>query len=143
MKYIAYATIIKDEMKLKNTETFKKFLTALKYKTKDETKIKLTIERDIKRRTSGKDWESSNENGYYWAVVIPILSEYFGYLPDETHEALKLKFLRTGGDDKFPRLGSTSVLNKIDWEELMEKIRIWALTDFNIKIPEPNEDNKN
>lgn len=139
MKYIAYATIIKDEMKLKNPETFKKFITALKYKTKDETKIKMTLERDIKRRTSGKDWENSNENGYYWAVVIPILSEYFGYFPQETHESLKLKFLQKGGSDKFPRLGSTSNLNKIEWEELMEKIRIWALTDFNVKIPEPNE----
>lgn len=139
MKYIAYATIIKDEMKLKNPETFKKFITALKYKTKDETKIKMTLERDIKVRTSGKDWENSNENGYYWSVVIPILSEHFGYLPDETHEALKLKFLQKGGDDKLPRLGSTASLNKIEWEELMERIRVWALTDFNVKIPEPNE----
>lgn len=139
MKYIAYANIIKDEMKLKNPEKFKQFLTALKYKTKDETKIKLTLERDIKIRTSGREWENSNENGYYWAVVIPILSEHFGYLPDETHESLKMKFLRLGGSDKFPRLGSTTALNKIEWEELMEKIRIWALTDFNVKIPEPNE----
>lgn len=139
MKYIAYATIIGDKMELKNPEKFKQFITALKYKTKDETKIKLTLERDIKIRTSGKDWENSNENGYYWSVVIPILSEHFGYFPDETHESIKLKFLQTGGDDKFPRLGSTASLNKIDWEELMEKIRIWALTDFNVKIPEPNE----
>ena len=139
MKFIAYDTIIKDEMKLKNPEKFKQFLTALKYKTKDETKIKLTLERDIKPRTSNKEYESSNQNGYFWTVVIPILSEHFGYLPNETHEALKLKFLRTGGSDKLPRINGTSELNKIEWEDLMEKIRIWALTDFNVKIPEPNE----
>lgn len=139
MKYIAYATIIKDEMKLKNPDKFKQFLTALKYKTKDETKIKLILQRDIKQRTSKKEYENSNQNGYYWAVIIPILSEHFGYLPDETHEALKLKFLQKCGSDNFPKLGSTGALNKIEWEDLMEKIRIWALTDFNVKIPEPNE----
>lgn len=139
MKYIVYATIIGDKMELRDPEKFKKFLTALKYKTKDETKIKLTMQRDIKPRTSNKETEPSNQNGYYWSVVIPILSEYFGYLPDEIHESIKMKFLQVGGDDKFPKLGSTAALNKIDWEELMEKIRIWALTDFNVKIPEPNE----
>lgn len=140
MRYIVYATIEGDEMKLKDKEKFKKFITDLKYKTKDKTNIKLTLERDIKKRTSGKDSEPSNQNGYYWDVVIPILSEYFGYFPNETHDALKLKFLRKGGSDKFPKLGSTASLNKNQWEELMELIRIWALTDFNIKIPEPNED---
>jgi len=139
MKFIAYGIIQKDEMKLKNPDRFKKFLTALRFKAKDETPIKLTIERDIKRRTQGADHEPSNQNGYYWSVVIPILSEHFGYLPDEVHLALKFKFLRNGGSENLPKFRSTSSINKHEWEDLMEKIRIWALSDFDIKIPLPNE----
>jgi hypothetical protein len=38
-----------------------------------------------------------------------------------------------------PKVRSTTTYDKIEWEELMEKIRVWALTEFNIKIPKPNE----
>lgn len=139
MKFVAYATIKGDEMILSNKDKLKKFLTVLKYKTKDETKIKLTLERDIKPRTSGKEGEPSNQNGYWWAYVIPPIADYCGYTNSETHEALKMKFLRQGGSDKLPLIGSTAELNKLQWEDLMEQVRIWALTDLGVKIPLPNE----
>lgn len=103
--------------------------------------IEITVDKMTRKRTTGKydQGEEGNQNGYYWTIIIPILGEYFGYLPDEIHEALKFKFLRKAGDDKLPTVKSSTKLNRIDWEDWMEKIRIWALADYNIKIPLPNE----
>lgn len=81
---------------------------------------------------------SSNQNRYYWGVVIKILSDHFGYLDDEMHEAMKLMFLRkTKGP--LETLISTTRLNTLEFEEYVEKIRIWAMTEQEIKIPLPGE----
>lgn len=102
-------------------------------------KVQLVIKELRKKRTTGKIHEISNQNGYFWGVVIPILCESFGYTPDEMNLAIKVKFLRIGGTDDLPKVRSTSDLNKGEWEELMGKIRTWASSDYNIYIPEPYE----
>ena len=33
------------------------------------------------------------QNNYYWGVVVPAVSNYTGFTPEETHEALKEKYL--------------------------------------------------
>ena len=80
---------------------------------------------------------SNNQNRYYFGIVIKILGDELGYMPDEMHEALKWKFLRKGG--KLETVKSTSSLTTIEFEEYLELIRIWALRDLEINIPLPNE----
>ena len=87
---------------------------------------------------------SSNENRYYWGVIVRILGDEFGYLPDEMHQVLKRLFLSyekpnkiTGEIEIFAE--STSGLTTEQAEEYYEKIRIWALSEFSILIPLPNE----
>ena len=80
---------------------------------------------------------SNNQNKYYWGVVIKILGDELGYMPDEMHNALRWKFLRKGG--KLETVKSTSSLTTIEFEEYLELIRIWALRDLEIAIPLPNE----
>jgi len=80
---------------------------------------------------------SNNQNRYYFGIVIKILGDELGYMPDEMHEALKWKFLRKGG--KLETVKSTSSLTTIEFEEYLELIRIWALRDLEIAIPLPNE----
>jgi len=80
---------------------------------------------------------SNNQNKYYWGVVIKILGDELGYMPDEMHNALRWKFLRKGG--KLETVKSTSSLTTIEFEEYLELIRIWALRDLEINIPLPNE----
>ena len=77
------------------------------------------------------------QNKYYWGVVVEMLGNELGYMPEEMHEALKWKFLRKGG--KLETVKSTTSLNTIEFEIFLEKVRIWAITDFQIKIPLPNE----
>lgn len=123
-------TIQNNTLTLDNPERFKKYLSTLKAK-----KVSLTVKPHRRIRTTGKKKEPSNQNGYLWGAVYPILCDYFGYTPDEMHEAIKHKFLRIGGPDELPKIKSTSKLSRIEWEDLMEKIRIWALSDYGINIP--------
>jgi len=100
-----------------------------------------------KPRTTGSDANlaegKGNQNGYYWHVVIPILAEHFGLELWQMHDELRLKFLPTVSkiDPNKIMGGSTKNLDRVQWEDLMERIRIWAITDdtINIKIPLPNE----
>ena len=80
---------------------------------------------------------SNNQNRYYFGIVIKILGDELGYMPDEMHEALKWKFLRKGG--KLETVKSTSSLTTIEFEQYLELVRIWALRDLGINIPLPNE----
>jgi hypothetical protein len=133
-----YYEIKAGELKLTNPELFKNYTASLKSKTGT-----IIVEPDKNRRTQGNGdisnitGQPSNQNGYYWAVVIPILCDYFGYFPDEMHHAIKTKFLRNGGTDELPRIGSTAKLSRVEFENLMEKIRCWAISDYGVNIPPP------
>ena len=109
-------------------------------KTLNDGVYKMELKRMYGRRTTGKTPEKSNQNGYYWAVVIPELANHLGYAPDEMNEALKYKFLRKGGSDELPKIGSTTTMDKVQFEDFMEMIRIFALVEYGLNIPLPNED---
>ena len=77
---------------------------------------------------------SIEQNKYYWAVVVKILAEHFGYMPEEMHGVLKFHFVRTLGCD------SSTELSTYEFSiEFIEKIRTWAQTEFNVYIPAPGE----
>ncbi|MEA2036722.1 MAG: hypothetical protein U9O94_04400, partial [Nanoarchaeota archaeon] len=78
------------------------------------------------------------ENAYYWGVVVKLIGEHLGYLPNEVHDALKWKFLRREGL-KLDKSLSTTVLDTIDFEEYLSNIRQWAGQDLEMIIPLPNE----
>lgn len=87
---------------------------------------------------------SNPENRYYWGVVIKILCSEFGYFQEEMHELLKRLFLGyekanriTGEIERFCK--STKELSTQEAEDFYEKIRVWALTEYSIYIPLPNE----
>lgn len=84
------------------------------------------------------------QNKYYWGVIVPMLASEFGYYKDEMHEVLRRKFISytkenpfTGETEMFAR--STTKLNTIDMEIYLECIRAWALSEFSIYLPLPNE----
>jgi len=91
------------------------------------------IVRKVRSQRSGK------QNRYYWPVVVGLLAEHCGYTPEEMHEALKWKFLRTEVDSPLPTVRSTTSLSTVEFEEYQEQIRIWASSDLGVYIPLPNE----
>lgn len=91
-----------------------------------------------------KEKRSNIQNSYYW-VVVGIISEYIGYLPDEIHQLLKDKFLgrnqnvikKTG--EVFYVLKSTTALDTSEFSNYIEQIRLWALQDLDCYCPTPDE----
>lgn len=86
---------------------------------------------------------SDNQNRYYYGVVIKILSEELGFLPDEMHEVLKQKFLTSEtikiGSEEFVIVKSTASLNTVEFEDYLSQIRSWASMELNTLIPLPND----
>lgn len=98
---------------------------------------KVEIKRDRENR-------SGQQNKYYWGVVIQMISEYTGFLPDEVHELLKGKFLKY--DKAFKTTGeaftisrSTTDLDTWEFENYLEQCRIFAASEIELIIPLPNE----
>ena len=85
-----------------------------------------------------KSQRSNPQNNYYFGVVCKILGDYFGYTEEEMHDALKYKFLRKGAAD-LETVQSTTKLNTAEFEDYLEKVRRWALLEYNVSIPLPNE----
>ena len=85
-----------------------------------------------------KSQRSSQQNRYYFGVVIKLIGEYCGYDTDDMHEALAMKFLRiedcpiTGA----PRRKRTPKTNTAEFAAYVDQcIRFGA--ELGVVIPEP------
>lgn len=76
---------------------------------------------------------SDQQNKYYWAVPVKILSEHLGYLPEETHGLIKYYVFRPLGYE------STTQPSTITFEIAMDNLRTWMQTEFDLYCPLPNE----
>jgi len=114
------------ELKLTQPDSFKRYLHSLR------GEIELVVRKWKKRRTS-------NQNSYYWGVVIPILCESLGYSDEEMHEALKWKFLRNKDREKLPTVKSTASLSTVEFKNYIDKIVMWASQEESIVIPDPDK----
>ena len=80
---------------------------------------------------------SLNQNKYYWGIIIKMLGDEFGYIAEEMHDALRMRFLQTH-TDKLPTIKSTKKLSTKEFEEYLSKIRQWA-SEQGTFLPLPNE----
>lgn len=95
-----------------------------------------------------KNNRSMMQNNYYWKCIVQVLAEELGYFNDEMHDTLKVKFAsewqsievnnKTIG---LQTVNSTARMNTKAFEIYAEKIRIWALSELNIRLMLPNEYN--
>lgn len=103
--------------------------------------------------SSKKKNRSSEQNRYYWGIVVPIFQQGFfenyneWQSKEEIHEFIKQHFnykeIVNNNSGEVLRLGSTTTdLSTTDFEILMDKCRFFADDFFNIKIPLPNEQSK-
>lgn len=126
---IFYAKALDGKLQFERQAEFKHYLKSLK------GDVQVTISKRKKIR-------SIAENSYYWGVVIKIVSDEMGLLPDETHEFLKSLFLKMGMEVKGKRYEvtrSTTLLSTIEFEDYLAKCRAWTSMELNTYIPEPNE----
>jgi len=105
-------------------------------------KVKVVVGEYKKRR-------SMAQNSYYWGVVIPRLLGLFNVNGNEMDDEemhiyvkehiLKLKKKVFSPEGEFQSIpGSTKKLTTDEFEEAMEKIRVWA-SEHGLIIPLPNE----
>ena len=100
------------------------------------TKLEIIIRKYRSKRTL-------LQNNYYWGTVIPILSDYFGYEPEEMHEELKLKFNPVKSKIDPTRMigGSTTKMSTEEFycgeQSYVERICRWAAMEYGVYIPPP------
>jgi len=107
-------------------------------KFKDNEQVRITVTRLTKEKI-----RSIVQNNYYQGVVLKIIAEHFGHIgpgeKEELADSLRAMFLV-----KTTKLGlqvvvSTTVLSTKLFERYLQAIRDWALQEYQIKIPLPNE----
>lgn len=97
--------------------------------------IVLTIEPKSSVRTLA-------QNSYLWGVVYKIISDYTGFTTQEIHEVCKKKFLYYEKMHKNKSYGftkSTTGLNKMNFSDYIERIKVFAAETFNLNIPSPED----
>ena len=88
------------------------------------------------------DIRTNAENRYYWGVIVRMVSDEMGIIPDEAHDFLKGLFLKEGvevEEKRFEIVRSTASLTVAQFEEYCEKARQWAASELGCVIPLPGE----
>lgn len=93
--------------------------------------VEVTVRKERSQR-------SLQQNSYYHAVVVKMLSDFTGYEQDEMHEILKQQFLKKVNADGFEFVKSTTKLSTVEFEEYLESIKRWAAM-LGCVVPDPNE----
>jgi len=103
------------------------------------TKLEITIRKQKTKRTN-------DQNAYYWGVVIPILSDYFGHdNPEDMHEDLKQEFNPIESKVKPGTKigGTTTKLSTVEFfcdeTSYVERICRWAAMEHGLFIPPPKK----
>jgi aspartyl-tRNA synthetase len=93
-----------------------------------------------------KNNRSMMQNNYYWKCIVQVLAEELGYFNDEMHDCLKVKFASEWSSIEINNktiglqtVNSTARMNTKAFEIYAETIRIWALSELNIRLMLPNE----
>lgn len=145
-----YGTISNGKIVHADPEAFEKYIRNFQ----EGKEVEITVGPKYKRRTQGAPGEPTNFNGYYWGVIIRIISDVMGELDDNvTHGLLQMIFNKKGVEIcnpetklleniEIPR--GTKYLSGGDFAEYCMKIRTWAaipgnLTESGVYIPEPHE----
>jgi len=101
--------------------------------------VELTLKKIIKKR-------SYNQNAYYWGVVIKMLSEHIGEKNRlKVHESLKFAlgirkcYFDLVNNKPFEMVVSTTKYSTTDFEEYLQRVRLFCNEHFALMIPLPNE----
>lgn len=93
--------------------------------------VLITIEPDKASRTT-------QQNRYYFGVIVKILADELGYSVDEMHEALKWKFLKIH-ENELPTVRSTTDLSTAEFSDYCEKIKQFAAFELSVVLPDPGQ----
>lgn len=114
-----------------------------------EQDISIVIKRNYRRRTTGNKeaGDKGNQNGYLYAVVLPMVSEATGYTIDQACDALETMLCQTGLNEYgMPKILRFKEMTTVEFNEYVidaenpNSVRSWALETLEIDIPEPEKE---
>lgn len=114
-------------------------IPAFKYAKRLLSEIKKPITIIVSKK---KKKRSLNQNSYYWGIVLKIIGDELGYFPEEMHKCFATMFLKKFieiGGQCIETYGSTTKLKTGEFEDYIQKIRIFASSELGILVPLPNE----
>jgi hypothetical protein len=121
---IFHGTVLNGKLKLDNRQGFSRLVQMLEGR---EIEIRLA-----KRRKA----RSSPQNRFYWGVLIRMMSEHTGHLPDEVHEGFKHHFLVDRIDTGLPRVRSTSSLTTEEFSRYVDDC-VQLSAEMGVIVPDP------
>lgn len=103
----------------------------------------LTYGKVRRKRTQGAPGEKGNQNGYYWAVVLPTISDFTGHTPEELHEIYKHRFasrkrytMKDGSTVIIPK--STASMDTLEFTAYIDRICAEA-AEMGCVVPSPEK----
>ena len=104
--------------------------------------IQIVIDKKKRRRTSGKQHEAGNQNGYYRAVILPIVADYSGERTEAMHEQLLQLYApkvptQVLGDTVLQPIRSSN-MSTVQFKEFCDTIT-QKMDELNVHIPEPTK----
>ena len=72
---------------------------------------------------------TEQQNKYYFKCIVLPLGKYLGYHKFEMHEILKNMFIPD----------TSKELNKEEFNDYCEQIRVWSMSEFNFVLEEPKK----
>ncbi len=103
-------------------------------------RVTVTVEKEVKAG-------SAKQRGYYFAVIVETLAEYWGLDEDDAHELIKLHCNKkivevvnkeTGEVEEQTIGASTSGMNTEQWALFIERCQRWAAMEFHVVLPNPD-----
>lgn len=148
-----YAEIVEkgghNAVRLKNPYYYQKYLDGA---FKKGQPITVTIRRHYRNRTTGRydEGEKGNQNGYLYAVVLPMLSERTGYSIDEALDAMETILCKQSDNEYgMPKILRIKDMDTVQFNHYVidaenpDSVRSWALRELDLDIPEPDKEWKN
>lgn len=134
------ATYKKGNTVLDHKEAYDKYCQA---NFKEGDRITIVVKKYRRTRSTGAPGEKGNQNGYYWTVVLPIISQETGHTVDELHLIYKELYapkkrytMPNGKQVVIDKSGSET--NTLEFYEYVERIRADA-AEMGIVIPDPQK----
>lgn len=86
---------------------------------------------------------SSQQNRYYFGVVLKLISDYTGDNVNDLHEYFKEQYapkkMTKVLNEKKERPMSTTEMSTVEFNEYIERIRAFAAQELQVVIPDPGE----
>ena len=105
-------------------------------------KVEVIVRKKVYKRTTGKPNEEGNQNGWYWAIVLPTIAKHSGETVERLHEQFTAMFAPYTRQECFGVYLVVKIrtheMSREQFTEFVESIRVFV-ADFGIVIPDPKK----